>query len=166
MRAILEDFDGNEFLPDFYTDRTRWSLAMQLSFLASRHEQLTTIRNQERGPVVADYTFGKDKLFARLLLQGRELTLYERIHRCLNSHVARPDLVVYLDANNKVLCERIQRRDRKYEKVTGAYLDELRDAYERHYIVELDVPIIRIDTTEFDIDSKDQVEAVFRQILS
>ena len=42
MRSELlrEDFEGNEFLADFYADRERWSLAMQLWFLSSRHSQL------------------------------------------------------------------------------------------------------------------------------
>ena len=37
---LLEDVQGNEFLADFYTDRTRWALPMQLAFLVTRHEQL------------------------------------------------------------------------------------------------------------------------------
>ena len=36
---ILEDVDGNEFLPDFYANRERWALGMQLTFLISRYEQ-------------------------------------------------------------------------------------------------------------------------------
>jgi deoxyguanosine kinase len=34
---ILEDVDGNAFLPDFYRDRERWALGAQLAFLISRY---------------------------------------------------------------------------------------------------------------------------------
>jgi deoxyadenosine/deoxycytidine kinase len=51
---ILEDVDGNEFLPDFYSNRERWALGMQLAFLISRYEQLRTIPPSRSRPVVAD----------------------------------------------------------------------------------------------------------------
>ncbi|MGB6525823.1 MAG: deoxynucleoside kinase, partial [Candidatus Acidiferrales bacterium] len=30
---ILEDVDGNAFLPDFYADKDRWAFSTQLAFL-------------------------------------------------------------------------------------------------------------------------------------
>jgi deoxyguanosine kinase len=126
--------DGNEFLPDFYADRERWALGMQLAFLIPRYEQLRTIPLSRSRPVVADYTQAKDPIFARALLHDREVELYERLSAGLDASVSRPDLTVYLDARNDVLPDRIRRRNRPYEaSIDVEYLDALRDAYTRHH---------------------------------
>src|SRR5580700_8330273 len=130
---VLEDVDGNEFLPDFYADRERWALGAQLAFMISRYEQLRTIPPVRARAVVSDYTQAKDPIFARALLHDREVQLYERLSVGLDASVSRPDLTVYLDARNEVLLERIRKRNRPYEtSITGDYLDSLRDAY-GHY---------------------------------
>jgi deoxyguanosine kinase len=54
---ILEDLDGNEFLSDFYRDKERWSLGMQLSFLISRYEQLGSAVPPGTRAIVADCTY-------------------------------------------------------------------------------------------------------------
>src|SRR5580704_4932038 len=131
---ILEDVDGNEFLPDFYANRERWALGMQLAFLISRYEQLRTIPPARSRPVVADYTQAKDPIFARVLLNQREVELYERLSNGLDVSVSRPDLTVYLDATDEVLLDRIRRRNRPYEaSIDAEYLDALREAYARHH---------------------------------
>jgi deoxyguanosine kinase len=109
---ILEDVDGNAFLPDFYSSRERWALATQLAFLISRYEQLRTIPPSRTRPVVADYTQAKDPIFARALLHDREVELYERVSIGLDASVSRPDVTVYVDADNEVLLHRIRRRNR------------------------------------------------------
>jgi deoxyadenosine/deoxycytidine kinase len=40
IQPLLEDFPGNEFLEDFYGDRARWALPMQLAFLTMRDSPL------------------------------------------------------------------------------------------------------------------------------
>src|SRR5882762_2073810 len=77
--AILEDVDGNEFLGDFYDDKQRWALGMQLTFLVSRNKQLKMVEHSRNRAVIADYTQAKDVIFARTLLRERELRLYEHI---------------------------------------------------------------------------------------
>jgi hypothetical protein len=54
-KLLLEDFPENEFLADFYSDKTRWSLPMQLSFLALRYDQLSTVVTPIPKAVVVDY---------------------------------------------------------------------------------------------------------------
>ena len=81
---ILEDVDGNAFLPDFYRDKDRWALGTQMAFLISRYEQLRTIPPSRNRPVVADYTQAKDPIFARALLHeiGRA-SCRERVSECV-----------------------------------------------------------------------------------
>lgn len=63
-KTLLEAFAENEFLADFYADRKRWALPMQLWFLSERHRQLAStdfagswvadLRLPERGGLLQD----------------------------------------------------------------------------------------------------------------
>jgi len=163
---ILEDVDGNAFLPDFYRDRERWALATQMAFLISRFEQLRTIPPARARPVVADYTQAKDPIFARALLYDREVELYERVSAGLDAIIPRPDVTVYVDARNDVLLDRIRRRNRPYEaSIDAAYLDALRDAYARHHNATGGVRILRFDTSALDLGSDAQLRALYKKIM-
>ncbi len=164
---ILEDVDGNEFLPDFYASKERWALGTQLSFLISRYEQLRTIPPLRSKPVVSDYTKAKDPIFARVLLHDREVELYERLSIGLEASVSRPDLTVYLDAKNDVLLDRIRRRNRPYESsIDKGYLDELREAYSQHHNSVGRLQVLTIDTSELNLRSETQLKCLFRKILA
>lgn len=124
---LLEDFPNNEFLADFYGDQARWSLPMQLSFLTQRYEQLKTVVPPLGKAVVIDYSHLKNGIFAKLLLQDREFRLYTQLSAILEATALPHDLIVYLDASNDVLLERIRNRNRECERtIDRAYLDGLR----------------------------------------
>ena len=163
---ILEDVDGNAFLPDFYANRERWALGTQLAFLISRYEQLRTIPPSRTRPVVSDYTQAKDPIFARALLHDREVELYERLSIGLDASIGRPDLTVYVDAKNSVLIDRIRRRNRPYEtSIDAEYLDALRAAYTRHHNSTGSVRVLSFDTSTLHLSSESQLNALFKKIL-
>jgi deoxyguanosine kinase len=164
---ILEDVDGNAFLPDFYRDRERWALGTQLAFLISRYEQLRTIPPLRTRPVVSDYTQAKDPIFARALLHDREVELYERLTVGLDVSVPRPDLTVYVDARNDVLLERIRRRNRPYEAaINGEYLNALREAYARHHDSIGKLQVLSVDTSALDLRSEEHLNCLYKKILA
>ena len=164
---ILEDVDGNEFLPDFYADRERWALGTQLAFLISRYEQLRTIPPSRSKPVVSDYTKAKDPIFARALLHDREVELYERLSVGLDASVCRPDLTVYVDARDDVLLDRIRQRNRPYEtSIDAAYLDALRNAYTRHHNSVGKLQVLCFDTSALNLRSESQLRSLFKKILA
>jgi deoxyguanosine kinase len=166
-RLILEDVDGNEFLPDFYANRERWALGAQLAFLISRYEQLRTIPPSRGRPVVSDYTQAKDPIFARTLLHDREVELYERISVALDACVSRPDITVYVDASNDVLLDRIRQRNRPYEAAIDAdYLDALRDAYVRHHNSTGGLQVLTVDTSCLNLRSASQLTGLYKKILA
>lgn len=129
---LLEVFEENPFLSDFYADRARYAFQTQVFFLLSRYHQQRGARALlARGALIADYTFAKDALFARINLQGDELAVYYRVHEALAEKIPLPDLVVYLRADTDVLMRRIAMRDRPYERqMERAYIDELNRAYD------------------------------------
>src|SRR5574341_2234440 len=70
---LLEVFEENPFLSDFYSDRARYAFQTQIFFLLSRyHQQRRTIQAlvSTGRNLIADYTFAKDSLFARINLKG------------------------------------------------------------------------------------------------
>jgi deoxyguanosine kinase len=166
VTPVLEEVDGNEFLADFYEDKTRWSLGMQLWFLTARHRQLIELAASQTGAVVADYTYAKNGIFARRLLQGRELHLYDRISEGLTTISAQPDLVVYLDAEDDVLLERIRRRNRPYEALIDLpYLNTVRSAYESYLASVGGRRVLRYDTSTLDLTSESELNSLYQRIF-
>jgi len=150
---LLEVFEENPFLSDFYSDRARYAFQTQIFFLLSRYRQqrdtVHTALSQGK-TLISDYTFTKDALFARINLHGDELEMYHRVHEALAEKIPTPDLTVYLYADTDMLMQRITLRDRTYERsMERAYIAELGEAYEEFFGSQ-NGPVLRIDTTPFD----------------
>ncbi len=166
-QLLLEVFEENPFLSAFYTDRARYAFQTQIFFLLSRYHQQHHVlaRLLQSGPVISDYTFAKDRLFAHLNLKGDELETYERLHNALAENVIRPDLILYLEADTPVLMERIAVRDRPYERnISEEYIESLRAAYEAFMASYTEAPVLRIDTNRLDVvrNPQDLAEVVQR----
>ena len=149
---LLEVFEENPFLSDFYADRARYAFQTQMFFLLSRYRQQQAIPAfLARGPLIADYTFGKDSLFAHLNLEGDELSVYNQLYAVLAERISVPNLVIYLRADTDVLMARIATRDRAYEReMDHAYIQSLRRAYERYFSTYTQTPLLAIDTDDLD----------------
>jgi deoxyguanosine kinase len=152
---LLEIFEENPFLSDFYSDRTRYAFQTQIFFLLSRYHQqrrgVTAIVASGRS-LLSDYTFAKDALFARINLAGDELQMYNRVHEALAEKIPQPDLLVYLCASTDTLMQRIALRDRSYERnMERGYIEELNSAYEDFFSKPYDgTPVLNIDTNPLD----------------
>src|SRR4030042_2067690 len=158
---VLEVFEENPFLSDFYSDRQRYAFQTQIFFLLSRYYQqrrsVPEILKRDE-PLITDYTFAKDALFARINLMGDELEMYYRVHEALAEKIPPPDLIVYLRAETDVLMQRIAMRDRSYERrMEHEYIDQLNQAYEDYFgmphktVSILSAPVLVIDTNSLDI---------------
>jgi deoxyguanosine kinase len=152
---LLEVFEENPFLSNFYADRARYAFQTQIFFLLSRyHQQNRSIPSflSQGQHLISDYTFEKDALFARINLQGDELDMYYRVHEALAEKITPPDLVVYLRADTDVLMQRIAMRDRPYERAMERdYIARLNQAYDEFYISRRsDHPVLVIDSNELD----------------
>lgn len=153
---LLEVFEENPFLSDFYSDRNRYAFQTQIFFLLSRYyQQRRTVTDMmaKHGSLVADYTFEKDALFAQINLRGDELEMYYRVHEALGEKIVLPDLIVYLRADTDVLMQRIELRDRPYERnMERAYIAELNQAYDAFFSEHRQrrSPVLVLDTNELD----------------
>jgi deoxyguanosine kinase len=153
---LLEIFEENPFLSDFYADRARYAFQTQIFFLLSRYrQQNSTVPEMLANgkSLLADYTFAKDALFAGINLEGDELDMYHKVHQALGEKIPKPDLIVFLQASTDVLMQRIAFRDRPYERqMERSYIDELNHAYEDFFAQPYDhVPILKINTNSLNI---------------
>jgi deoxyguanosine kinase len=153
---LLEVFEENPFLSDFYADRERYAFQTQIFFLLSRyHQQRRTVQEMiaTGRNLFADYTFAKDALFARINLKGDELDMYYKVHEALAEKIEKPDLLVYLQASTDTLMQRIALRDRPYERqMERSYIHELNLAYDDFFSKPFDhTPVLTIDTNHLNI---------------
>jgi len=150
---LLEVFEENPFLARFYQDRKRYGFQTQIFFLLSRYQQQHEVIPAvlTRGNLISDYTFDKNRIFARLNIEENELAMYERVHNIVSTKIPTPDLIVYLRAETSVLMERIGLRDRSYERaIERDYIAALGGAYDDFFAHYTAAPVLTIDTNALD----------------
>jgi deoxyguanosine kinase len=169
---LMEVFEENPFLAEFYGDRERYAFQTQIFFLLSRyHQQHQAVPEAlSKGMLISDYTFAKDELFAWLNLKDDELAMYGRVHAALGEKIPKPNLIVYLQADHEVIMRRIAHRDRPYERnMDPDYIRELTSAYEAWLSNLQDIPVLIINTTELDFLAResdvDYVAKMIREAL-
>src|SRR5512134_758069 len=172
---LLEVFEENPFLSDFYADRERYAFQTQIFFLLSRyHQQRRTVHELVASGknLFADYTFAKDALFAQINLKGDELEMYYKVHEALAEKIEKPDLLVYLQASTDTLMQRIALRDRPYERqMERAYIHELNLAYDEFFSKPFDhAPVLTIASDNLNVIQNPEdlklIENRIRQSLS
>ncbi|HLB64392.1 MAG TPA: deoxynucleoside kinase [Anaerolineales bacterium] len=154
---LLEAFEENPFLSDFYADRKRYAFQTQIFFLLSRYRQQREAAPAaiSRGNLIADYTFEKDAIFARLNLESDELDTYFKLHQALAERIPPPDLILFLRVDTPIAMRRIATRDRAYERLMDpAYIEDLNRAYEAWYSKAHSSPVLIVDTNSLDFVSR------------
>lgn len=158
-RTVLEIFEENPFLADFYSDRDRFAFQTEMFFLLSRYRQQETFSQTElfSRATISDYLFVKCRLFASLTLSDHELALYDRMYNILITQVPIPDLVIHLHAPLDTLLQRISSRGREYEQeMDRAYLERLRSLYHNFFAHYEDAPVLEIDTEHVNFAKDEQ----------
>ncbi len=152
-RLVLEEFEDNPFLADFYRDPERFAFQTQLWFLLSRYRQQQELMQLDLfSPLlVTDYMFMKDRLFASLTLNDKEMSLYNRLASLLERDISHPDLVVYLQSDTDRLMANIKRRNRSYEtSMDWKYLDALNQLYNEFFFRYDRSPLLIINSNDLD----------------
>jgi deoxyguanosine kinase len=167
-RVVLEEFEDNPFLREFYRDKTRVAFQTQVYFLMARYKQQESLRQNDlfSRALVSDYLFAKDRIFAYMNLSEHELALYEKIYELLHPRLLQPDLVVYLQARPEVLMKRLRKRGREFEQtVELSYLENLMRSYNQFFYRYDDTPLLIIDTSDIDfVNSPKDFESLLELI--
>jgi deoxyadenosine/deoxycytidine kinase len=157
-RLILEQYEDNDFLPKFYDDPEKYAFPLELSFLASRYQQLKTelsVTDIFRSMIISDYFISKSLIFSKATLPDAEFNLYSKLFSIINQTLPKPDLIVYLYAAVERLQYNIYMRGRSYEqKIEDSYLERIQEGYFDHLRKLTDMRILVIDTNRLDFVSK------------
>jgi deoxyguanosine kinase len=163
--------ENNPFLDRFYQEMSGMALATQMWFLVERYEQMRQaakeLAGSEPGPIVADYLFEKDKLFAYINLTDAELALYNRYYQIFRSEVPAPDLVIYLQASPEVLKQRLRRKGLVQEQaISDDYIEQVAKAYEHFFFHYTASDLLVVDTSEIDFVNREQDLALLLKRIS
>ncbi|HOY32551.1 MAG TPA: deoxynucleoside kinase [Bacteroidales bacterium] len=153
-KLILEQFEDNAFLPKFYRDPEKYAFPLELTFLASRYQQLKEqLANKDlfQTFTISDYYIYKSLIFAKKTLKEDELTLYTRLFNIINSTLPKPDLLVYLFVEVPRLKRNIITRGRDYEQdIEHEYLERIQSGYFDFLKQQNDLRILILDVNNID----------------
>lgn len=164
-KLILEQFEDNSFLPKFYKEPDKYAFPLEMSFLASRFQQL----KDQLGPqdlfksfTISDYYIVKSLIFAQKTLAEDEFKLYTRFFNIILQQLPRPDLFVYLHLETPKLQENIKSRGRSYEQnIQDEYLEKIQEGYFEFIKQQSNFPILIIDTNNIDfINNKNDYQKI------
>jgi deoxyguanosine kinase len=168
-RLVLEKFEENPFLPNFYKDPEHYAFQTQIFFLLSRYRQQQELFQADlfHSHIVSDYIFEKDKIFAYLTLRDDELKLYENLLGAIEKTIPPPDLVIYLQSSNDRLMTNIKKRAREMEKyMSDEYIKELNEAYNYFFFRYKSTPLLIVKATDIDfVNNPEHFEDLLTQIL-
>ena len=169
-RRIVEP-ENNPFLDRFYQEMSGMALATQMWFLVERYDQMHPLAKDLSGsdprPIVSDYLFEKDKLFAYINLTDAELALYNRYYQTFRNEVPTPDLVIYLQASPEILKQRLRRKGLTQEQaISDEYIEQVAKAYEHFFFHYTASDLLVVDTSEIDFVNREQDLALLLKRLS
>ena len=167
-KLILEEFEENPFLVDFYKDAEHFAFQTQLFFLLSRYRQQQELQQTDlfTKALISDYMFVKDRLFAALNLNDKEMGLYNSVARILEKNVSSPDMVIFLQSDTDRLMLNIKKRGREYEKsIDWKYIDALNQIYNEFFFRYEKSPLLIINTNDIDfVHNKNDLEEIIEFI--
>ena len=172
-KLVLENFEKNPFLSEFYDAPGRFALQTQLFFLLQRYQQQQELRQVDmfHNLLISDYMFIKDRLFASLNLDEKEMSLYDSIANMLERNIINPDLIIYLQADTSTLMKNIAKRGREFEaNISYDYINALNEIYTEYFFRYSETPLVIINTNHIDFVNNtadlDQVIDYIRQPVS
>jgi len=155
--------------PKFYSNPEKYSFPLELSFLASRYQQIKKGfqgKEGDTGLTIADYYVSKSLVFAHVNLQKEEFEVFRQLYNIIIRQLTSPDLLVYLHVETGKLMDQIRLRGREYEQsIREEYLFQIQEAYFMHLKTLTNSKILLIDITGIDFikrsgDYRDLIAAI------
>ena len=166
-KLILETFENNPFLKDFYENLNKNALPLELFFLAERYE-LLKLNSEDMffSGTVSDFIFDKSKLFAVNTLQDYELNIFNKIFSLMKKSVKNPEILIYLHSDLSSLQNKITKRGREYENnIQSEYLKKLNDTYLDYISKRTEFPVVLIDVTNLDFKNNSKHFELIKNII-
>ncbi len=155
-QPFYEPEAANPYLADFYQDMQAWAFHSQIFFLTHRlrsHRQLLNFPHsaiQDRS-IYEDAEIFAHNLFLQGYISQRDYQTYHELYLVLTEFLDPPDLVIYLRASVPTLLERIQHRNRDYERtISPDYLERLNRLYENWIANFTLCPVLTVPADDLD----------------
>ncbi len=153
-KLILEQFEENSFLPKFYKDPDKYAFPLEMSFMASRFQQLKDELSKQElfsNFTISDYFLDKSLIFARQTLKADEFVLFARFFGFINTGLKKPDVIFYLYQEVNTLLKNIKKRGREYEQeIKYEYLYQIQQGYFEYFRQHPDLRVVILDTNNID----------------
>jgi deoxyadenosine/deoxycytidine kinase len=131
FNTLLENFQINPFLKDFYSDAVKYTFETEISFILQHYHQIKKEQIDSK-PNVCDFSFLLDLAYAEIGLQDSKLKAFRVVHEEIKRDLPPPTLVVYLDCDAKTESQRVRSRGRVIEEsVNLEFLEKLNKAVAR-----------------------------------
>ncbi len=169
----FESVTYNPYLEDYYKDIQRWSLNLEVYFLAQRFQDVLDIAASDK-TIVQDrtifegvYVFAVNN-YEQGNLSGRDFNTYMDLFRLMTSLSKAPDLLIYLKSSVPHLFSQIYKRGREYEQsISLEYLSGLNERYEK-WIAQYPGRVLTLDADSLDFVARpedfakitDQIDAL------
>lgn len=164
-RLICEEYDTNPFLARQLAGDRDAALASELFFLLSRARQLDRPSSAAQSPAVADYVFHKNRIFAELSLDQRQMGIFDEIEAIVAAGIAAPDIVIFLRDSVDNCHQRIIKRARPFEAtITAPWLDHLARKYDQLFNTWDLCPVLTVDCREYDLRKRRDARWIAEQL--
>jgi deoxyadenosine/deoxycytidine kinase len=119
---IYENFQSNYFWKAFYQNPGKYIFETEISFTLQHYHEIK--KQTSSNLLICDYSLLLDHAYAMIGLADKKLDLYIELLKEIYNDISTPDLLIYLECNEKEELKRIKYRNRKVE--TNIKLDFLR----------------------------------------
>ena len=166
---MLERFEENPFLEKFYENPEAHAFSVELSFLADRYKQMQGAlksRNLFKQRLVADYSFAKSLIFAKVNLPKDEFKLFNTMFQMMATQLPQPEVVAILDPGRTRQEAQIVQRGRDYEQnLPDGYLDRVAKGYAARYKHHRGSRVLWVDTSALDFVARPEELTVLRDAI-
>lgn len=168
---LLENFEDNPYLQNFYNDPEKHAFSLELYFMAERFQQQKDLQakiNLFDNLIISDYAFFKSIIFAGITLQKEdELRLFRMLYSIISNNLKAPDIILYLHKPINLLLSNIKSRGREYEQnIKGEYLEQLNHAYLDFFKKQSASKVLILDSTDIDFVQSENDFHYIKNLLS
>ena len=164
--VIYEKFKENPFLARQFSGCRQSALPSELFFLLTRAQQLAVEYYQSGKLYISDYIFQKNRFFAGMSLDARQMEIYDEVEEAVSLVINKPDIVIYLYDTIENCLERINNRGRDFERsISSDFLAKLHSKY-TECMASWDLcPVVKIDCSKYDLRELEDVAKVRDMVL-
>jgi len=167
--VFYEPFVDTNLLENYYKDKKKYSLAMQIYFLSKRFSMYQSSKEFSKSCI--DRGIVEDRIFAQMLykqgmLEDFEFEIYLDVYQNFYKNIRPIDLMVYLQISPENAIKRIKERGRDYETSQDEnYWIDLNNRYETYFKNYSWSKLLVIDVNNLDfVNNKEDKKLLLNKI--